>query len=74
MMNDTKREFPQTLYVARKMNTFPDVGSQLVGSGYFEGMVAETGPNASQQIAVYELVSVDSYRKITETKVKIEKL
>ncbi len=61
-------EFPKTLYV-RERDVSPYVGiKEWYSTGYLEGAIPDNGQ--ANVIAVYELVSIGSYKKtITKTSV-----
>lgn len=69
----TEKEFPNRLYVAEKHRDFPLQELKfLEGSGHVEYLVPDN--NREITVAVYELIRVEKYKKITTVTSVVEKV
>lgn len=74
-MSDKKeKKFPKTLFVAREY-TYPYVSpdsTQMVGHEALESAVTDN--DKGNEVAIYQLVSVDNYKKLVTRTSVLEKV
>ncbi|SRR6266702_33189 len=64
-------EYPKTLYVNEREKDYVHDNKQLVGSGHLSSMILE---GRETEVAVYQLVGVETYKKTTKVESVVEKI